>query len=387
MKSEFNTALSTISISPHLTPVFEAFAKLRPFTYYYHCETHASERASCGWNNECNLKTELVANGTNEALEQVDVLIEGMRDVGLIERRLAKGLPTIYMSERWLKPFGITLLGHRVKIDGIVRLLHPKYFKLTRRFVACLKNSKCYYLGQGAPALGDMLRLIAIFSGKLQYAFRTPHFTYGRVPCAHISATGLKDDRVSRLRLWGYFVSPSRFVQPISGVADGKPCAHVLWVGRMVGWKRVDTLLKVARRLPEICFTLVGEGPEEPRLKRLVRASANIEFKKFQQAERVREMMRTCDAYVLTSDGTEGWGAVTSEALEEGACVYGTYEAGSSASMLPTEKLFHAGNVSELEELLRRPVKYDTINNWAAEKAAIILEKFISSEVACDFCR
>ena len=58
----------------------------------------------------------------------------------------------------------------------------------------------------------------------------------------------------------------------------------------------------------------------------------------------VRAFMRSHEVYVLPSNAYEGWGAVVSEALEEGMEVLGTYEAGSSATVLPQENLFHAGD-------------------------------------------
>ena len=64
--------------------------------------------------------------------------------------------------------------------------------------------------------------------------------------------------------------------------------------------------------------------------------------------------MRSHDVYVLPSNGYEGWGAVVSEAMEEGMDVLGTLEAGSSATMLPRERLFRAGDGRRLAELLAR---------------------------------
>jgi hypothetical protein len=67
-----------------------------------------------------------------------------------------------------------------------------------------------------------------------------------------------------------------------------------------------------------------------------------------------------------------------SEALEEGMHVLGTYEAGSSATMLPEADLFHAGDWRRLQRLLGRcleekrrgALKGQGIGEWTAEKAA-----------------
>jgi glycosyltransferase involved in cell wall biosynthesis len=87
----------------------------------------------------------------------------------------------------------------------------------------------------------------------------------------------------------------------------------------------------------------------------------------------VRKLMREHDVYVLSSNGYEGWGAVVSEALEEGMSVIGTYEAGSSATILPESNLFHAGDWRRLKELLEGDVERVRIGPWTAKSAAEFL--------------
>ena len=60
-----------------------------------------------------------------------------------------------------------------------------------------------------------------------------------------------------------------------------------------------------------------------------------VMFMPAQPMEKVRELMREHDLFVLASNAYEGWGAVVSEALEEGMRVLGTFEAGASAAILP----------------------------------------------------
>ena len=80
------------------------------------------------------------------------------------------------------------------------------------------------------------------------------------------------------------------------------------------------------------------------------------------------------DVYVFGSNGYEGWGAVVSEALEEGMRVIGTYEAGASATMLSKEHPFHAGEWRALLCLLEKErdglLPPCSIDDWTAAKAA-----------------
>lgn len=88
----------------------------------------------------------------------------------------------------------------------------------------------------------------------------------------------------------------------------------------------------------------------------------------------VRQAMREHDVFVLASDANEGWGAVVNEALEEGMRVIGTYEAGASAALLPKERLYHAGDVKALAQLLEKEFRGElppcSIGEWSAERAA-----------------
>lgn len=85
--------------------------------------------------------------------------------------------------------------------------------------------------------------------------------------------------------------------------------------------------------------------------------------------------MRSHEVYVLPSNAYEGWGAVVSEALEEGMEVLGTYEAGSSATVLPQENLSHAGDWRTLRDKLvryaeTRQRRCQGIGMWSAKQAA-----------------
>lgn len=148
---------------------------------------------------------------------------------------------------------------------------------------------------------------------------------------------------------------------------------RVLWVGRMLDWKRGDTLVKacVSDTLKDkVELHLYGHGPEEERLKRLAAEGNNVFFHDFVPVAQVRDLMRTHDVYVLPSDGGEGWGAVVSEALEEGMKVLGTTGAGSSATILPPTHLFKAGDVNRLIELLSKEIEQIPIGEWTAKRGA-----------------
>ncbi len=201
----------------------------------------------------------------------------------------------------------------------------------------------------------------------------------------------------SKIVPWGYFVAPS--IHPSKASQEGaesieqlnnpknRTILKVLWVGRMLSWKRVDTIVRALRlssigRVKQsenfkIRLTLVGDGPEKSRLQKVAKG-IEVTFMPSQPIDKIREIMRDHDVYVLSSNAEEGWGAAVNEALEEGLYVVGTHEAGSSATILSEDDLFHSGDWTALSGKLMNCARQKAagmlrgqgIGDWSAEKAA-----------------
>ena len=84
----------------------------------------------------------------------------------------------------------------------------------------------------------------------------------------------------------------------------------------------------------------------------------------------VRRLMREHDVYVLASNAYEGWGSVVSEALSEGMKVIGTYEAGSSGTILHDTNLYHCGDWPTLQKLIEGKLPDIGIGEWNPRGAA-----------------
>lgn len=388
----------TNSVSPHQLPLAREIVKSIGVGNYRYVYTtpRTDERKKLGWANEdaewivCEKEAPEICR---EWLDSCDVLMSGIREVGLFERRAKAGLKTIYASERWFKP--------RL---GIFRLLVPSYFRMARRIVRLLEGSEYFwYFPMGVHAASDMARLCGLSAVDLQYLVRTPKLEFERKPGGKIylreqgTGNGKQDGKycLDKMRMWGYFVEDSQVrkfesskVQKLESSEDNyqtiKPSNHqtlkVLWVGRLLGWKRVDTLIRAIgastdgkRRdsLPKITLDIYGSGPAETGLKKMASKYGDlIKFYPPVPIAEIRRLMREHDVYVLASNGQEGWGAVVSEALEEGMRVIGTYEAGSSATILPKENLFHAGDWRRLKSLLVGEIAESGIGLFTAESSA-----------------
>ncbi len=401
-------ALLTDILSPHQVPLAKAIIKLigeENYRYVYTESLHG-EREKMGWGEVADAKWCKHGTFDDPILKETDILISGHRALDLFKARNAAGKKTFYAAERWFKP-----------PLGFLRVFVPSYFKMAKRFVKCLKSEHFSLLPMGVHAARDMARMMGLFSGDLRCLFRAPKVAFesrpggvivllrdairaGVLSSAEI-AFGKKHGFVqipqkhwnkltpkgmfAKMRMWGYFVAPSN----AKAARRSLPIEHplrILWVGRMLDLKRADVLLRAVSphqdlKRADVSLHLYGDGAMKKKLMRLARGASNIEFHDFVPIDKVRQLMREHDVYVLSSNGYEGWGAVVSEALEEGMKVLGTVEAGSTATILPQTNLFHCTDVNRLWELLQSEIAEVKIGEWTADAAAEALLKMVKESL------
>lgn len=392
--------LLTPWISPHLLPLAEALAKAvgeDNFRYHY-LEPPPPNHTVWGWDKLGKQSWCRMGALGDSVLREAELLISGLRLPELFAERAHAGKRSCYMSERWFKP-----------PVGMLRLLHPKYLLRAFRMMRGFGRDWGLLLPQGIHAARDFARLMGLFSGDICCLFRSPKVAFESrpggvvVPLRQAMAAGVLDvgavafakrygfvriprahwgrlvprGRYAKIRLWGYFVDPGKAGGKGGHALQIQHPPKVLWVGRMLDLKRVEDLVRACRPHPdlkrvEVSLDLYGHGSEEARLRRLAAGAENIRFHGFVPVEKVRDVMRSHDVYVLPSNGYEGWGAVVSEALEEGMAVVGTVEAGASATMLPPERLYPAGDVAALRRILAtlHSEADGRIGPWTAENAA-----------------
>lgn len=329
-------AFHTNCVSPHQVPLAREIVKCIGEANYRYIYTTplTGERRNMGWHvlSEPWIVSETDAPQQCQVwLENCDLLMSGLRDIDLFERRAAKGLKSFYVSERWFKP-----------PIGALRMFVPSFRKMGRRFVRWANSSpvsRVFAIGPWAQK--DFVRM------------------------------GVSPEKIVE---WGYFVEPSGVCRVKEMRNDG--VLRLLWCGRLVALKQVSDVIKAIRILPEttkVELTIVGDGPEQERLMKLAKGLPVV-FLKSQPIEKIREIMCAHDTFVFPSNGFEGWGAVVSEALEEGMNVIGTYECGAPPTLLPKERLYHCGDIKTLAYLICKEINRELpdckIGQWTAECAA-----------------
>ena len=366
-------AYYTDSISEHQMPValklVEKYGEGN-FRYFYLNDRAAHRKqmmgkdaAKCPWTRKISEAKEEFHQWTQEA----DVLYTIFREPNLFEKRIAKGKLTFYMSERWFKP-----------PTGFLRLLHPRYFNMARRIVSCFESGLVFYFPTGLIAARDMVRLHSFLKGNWQSVF-------GRIKLDYERFAGGMVHGYPWMRMWGYFVDASE--QHTTRHNKNMPL-RVLWVGRFLKLKRVDTIIKAVKSTPDVELDIYGTGDQEKSLKAMSSSCERISFHGVIPLSEVREQMRQHDVYVMSSNGFDGWGAIVSEAIEEGMTVLGTYECGASATLLPDSNLFHVGDWRRLSAMLSTLAmdsaeaslpQYVSPDGWRANDAANAMMSMIEA--------
>ncbi|MCX6966289.1 MAG: glycosyltransferase family 4 protein [Verrucomicrobia bacterium] len=107
---------------------------------------------------------------------------------------------------------------------------------------------------------------------------------------------------------------------------------HFLFAGRLIDLKGVDLLIRALAKIPDAVLTIVGDGPERPRLQGLAESmgvSERIQWLGQLKASLGIEHISRADVLVLPSR-KDGWGAVVNEALMAGTPVICSTACGAS---------------------------------------------------------
>ncbi|MCL1939364.1 MAG: glycosyltransferase [Desulfovibrionaceae bacterium] len=134
------------------------------------------------------------------------------------------------------------------------------------------------------------------------------------------------------------------FFSPQDG-AFPEPEDYYLYVGQLVGYKRVDVAVDACTRLGKK-LVVIGDGPERKRLEQA--AGPGVTFLGNQKKDLLRRYMQRCKA--LLFPGEEDFGIVPLEAMASGRPVIAYGKGGALETVIPgkTGLLFQEQNVSSL---------------------------------------
>jgi glycosyltransferase involved in cell wall biosynthesis len=134
---------------------------------------------------------------------------------------------------------------------------------------------------------------------------------------------------------------------------ERNPGAPMLFVGRLVKEKGVETLIRAAAK-SRIAVRVVGDGPQRPELENLIAATgADVELAGWRTHDEVLDEMSRARALVVPSIWHETFGLVVAEAFASGTPVIAS-RLGAVSELLDEERgyLFPAGDSDRLADLM-----------------------------------
>jgi len=118
-------------------------------------------------------------------------------------------------------------------------------------------------------------------------------------------------------------------IDPIS-ITERRPSHNILYVGRLEKYKGIGLLIEslpnVIEHLPEVTLTIVGSGPDEARLRKLVMAKGFSRFVTFLgnvSSYRLNQLLMNAGLVALISE-YKAYSLIISEALQRGIPVVTT---------------------------------------------------------------
>lgn len=177
-----------------------------------------------------------------------------------------------------------------------------------------------------------------------------------------VDAFAANSQFVSR-RIWKVYRRRSRVIYPPVSFPDLERAAcqsgrsFYLTLGRLVPYKRVDLLVEVFRKLPDLQLIVIGDGPERGKLERDL--PPNVHLLGRLTRERVVEAL--CSAKALLFAAEEDFGIVPVEAQAAGTPVIAFKKGGACESVVPgkTGVLFENQSVDSILDAIKQAEQID----------------------------
>lgn len=405
----------SICISPHLDAIAKALSHYFEDFQFLYTEEPGEMRKKVGWNADIPYEAKQYQKDDVQLCVEADLYIDHLRRLDLLEARAKSGKLSVYMGERWFKPpigfIRVFVPSYRKMAKRFAAIFNSGNLLLFPSGVHAVRDMlRLFQFLKGdlralfrAPEVafesrpGGRIYLLkdAYRVGLLSLDEYNLGKKIGFVQIPHAKWNGeAYSAAIENIFLGGYIVEsklPPSTMLRLSTIRQGTKVRpfRILWAGRMLDWKRVNVLITAVRQLVDqgfhISLLIVGEGPEREKLLTCAKEykhvlvdnsyhaindetcgnweslfeDRKIYFSPYLKNTIIQRLMReTIDLYIMPSDGGEGWGAVVSEAVLANCPALSTFEAGSSATLLPKDLLYPAKSVKGLSEKLKETSFY-----------------------------
>jgi glycosyltransferase involved in cell wall biosynthesis len=168
----------------------------------------------------------------------------------------------------------------------------------------------------------------------------------------------------------------------------------LVFLGRLVSDKGVDILLDALARLvaeglrPRL--TVIGEGPEAPRLREQAARlglSERVDFLGTRTGEELVEILNRHRILAVPSRYNEPFGIVALEGIACGCVVVGSQGGGLKDAIGPCGDTFRNGDAADLARVLGHRLRHPELDVPCHEQAAAHLARHTSAGVAAAYLR
>lgn len=113
-------------------------------------------------------------------------------------------------------------------------------------------------------------------------------------------------------------------IDPNSALPNYSHKRYALFVGRLSEEKGIETIISLAKILPDMTFKIVGRGPEMAKLHRAGDKCPNLEFMGFRMGDELKELYANATVVLIPSRVHEVFPLITLEAMAHGKPVIGS---------------------------------------------------------------
>lgn len=297
-------------ISPHTLPLGRALSAYSEVAFI-NTMPLTEERRRLGYDvNDEKIKVYNYFENTDECSKIIDsaecVIFAGAFGFDVIKKRVSENKLTLFMNERVFK-------------KGIIKMLDPRTYELIS-FCRQLRGKNVSLLAIGNNSAKDFARL------------------------------GFPKDKIFE---FGYFTDESI----ITDKKTSSDTCQIVWVGRMVDFKRPLLALRAMRRLPtRYKLTMIGSGKLFAKVSLYTKRHAiAVDLRAEATHSEVIDAMARSHILLSTSDKGEGWGAVINEGMSSGCAVVCSDEIGCINTLARRDNaiIFKSGSLSSLVNAIK----------------------------------
>lgn len=188
---------------------------------------------------------------------------------------------------------------------------------------------------------------------------------------------------------WGYFPPVDK---PMPPARTPQNEVRILWAGRLLPLKHAEYAVLLAQELQRqgipFSLTIAGEGEMRAALEQSAAPlGARVRFTGGLSLEETRAEMQRSDVFLFTSNATEGWGAVLSEAMTEGCAVLSAHTCGAAPFLIEQGEnglLFDFDDTADLLQKGVRLCKDAALRARLGENAAHTMRALWNANVAAE---